>query len=165
MVDVVRDSVLQFGSCFRICFLQFSYLGTLFLIEFFSVHTFKNWLCGIVLRKEVVTEATFSPLLQSGAIGTVSAQVIFPRHVVQALGIITSAGNHIIRIGSTGLNRISSRTVCFHRSRENNLLVIRHLIRHLLTVFAKYYNLGRISQFQFGYNVTHRNFHHFIRAL
>ena len=38
------------------------------------------------------------------AIGTVSAQVILPCHIVQTFRIIAAAGNYIIRVGSTGLD-------------------------------------------------------------
>ena len=49
--------------------------------------------------------------------------------------------------------------------RENHFLVIRHLIRYLLAIFTKHYDLSRISQLQLGCNVTHRNFNHFTCAL
>ena len=165
MVNVIRDGILQFGSRFRVCLFQFGNSGTLFLIQFFSVKTFKNRFRSVILRKEVVAETTFTTLLQGRAIGTVSAQVILPCHVVQTFGIIAAAGNYIIRVGSTGLDSISGCAICFHRSRENHFLVIRHLIRYLLAIFTKHYDLSRISQLQLGCNVTHRNLNHFTCAL
>ena len=162
---MIGNGSLQFRSRCRICFSQFSYLGTLFLIEFFSVHTFKNWLCGIVLRKEVIAKATFTTLLQGRAIGTVSAQVILPCNVVQTFGIIFAAGNYVERFRSARLDSISGCTIRFHRNRENNLLIIRHLIRNLLSVYVKHHNLCRIRQFQFSDHIAHRHFNHLSRTL
>ncbi len=157
---MVRDSFLQFGGSFRICLFQFSYLGTLFLVQFFSVHTFKNRLRGVVLRKKVIAEASFASCLQGRTIRTESAKIILPGNIVQTFGIIFTASNDIERSRCARLNSVNSRSVRLYRSGENNLFVIRHLIRHLLTVNIKHYNLRCICQLQFGNNVAHRHFNH-----
>ena len=165
VIDMIGNGSLQFRSRFRICFSQFSYLGTLFLIEFFSVHTFKNWLCGIVLRKKVIAKATFTSCLQCRTISTVTAQVILPCNVVQTFGIIFAAGNYVERFRSARLDSISGCTIRFHRNRENNLLIIRHLIRNLLSVYVKHHNLRCIGQLQLGNDIAHRHFNHLSRTL
>ena len=157
---MVRDSVLQFGSCFRICLFQFSYLGTLFRIQFFRIERFQNRFRCVVLREKIVAKTTLSTSLQGRTIRTESAKIILPGNIVQTFGIIFTASNDIERCRCTRLNSVNSRSVRFYRSGENNLFVIRHLIRHLLTVNIKHYNLCCICQFQLGNNIAHRHFNH-----
>ncbi len=157
---MVRDSFLQFGGSFRICLFQFSYLGTLFRIQFFRIERFQNRFCCVVLREKVVAETTLSACLQGRTIRTKSAKIILPGNVVQTFGIIFTASNDIERSRCARLNSVNSRSVRLYRSGENNLFVIRHLVRYLLTVNIKHYNLRCVCQLQFGNNVAHRHFNH-----
>ena len=157
---MVRDGILQFGSGFRVCLFQFGYLSTLFRIELFSIQRFQNRLRSVILRKKIVAETTFSTSLQSRTISTESAKIILPGNVVQTFGVIFTASNDIKRRRCARLNGISNRTVCPYRNGEDHLLIIRHLIRHLLTVDVKHHNLCRIRQFQFSDHIAHRHFNH-----
>ena len=160
MIDMVRDGILQFGSGFRICLFQFGYLGTLFRIKLFSIQRFQNRLRSIILRKKIIAKTTFSTSLQSRTISTESAKIILPGYVVQTFGVVFTASNDIKRCRCARLNGISNHTVSPYRNGEDHLLIIRHLIRHLLTVDVKHHNLCRIRQFQFSDHIAHRHFNH-----
>ena len=57
-ITYVDPTTLQFGGSFRICLFQFSYLGTLFRIQFFRIERFQNRFCCVVLREKIVAETT-----------------------------------------------------------------------------------------------------------
>ena len=160
MINVIRDGTLKFGSRLGVRFLQFGNLRTLLRIKFFGIKSFQDRFGSIILREKVITESTLVSCLQSRTIRTETYQVILPSKVIKTLGVIFTASNHIKGFRSTRLNGISGRTISFHRSRENNLFIVCHLIGNLLSVRIKHYNLCRVRQFQLRNHIAHRYFHH-----
>ena len=165
VVYMIGECAYQLIGCLRVCLAQFINLLPGVCIQFLGIHVFQYRCSSASLRKQVVAETAFTPCLQCRTVGTEAYQVVLPGHVVQTFGIIAAAGNYIIRVGSTGLDSISGCTIRFHRNRENNLLIIRHLIRNLLSVYVKHHNLRCIGQFQLGNDIAHRHFNHLSRTL
>ena len=162
---MIRTFTAQFGSGFRIGLFQFGNLSPGFFVQFFGVHSFQYRFGSIILRKQVITEATLSFGLQSGTVSAESHQIILPSHIIHTFGVAFTASLYIKSLGCTGLDGIRSGAIGSYRSREYHLAVVRNLIRHLLPVGIQYHNLCRVCQTQTVCNSLHRHLYHFIRAL